>query len=282
MPQAPRQPRGFRMTEPRCRPRAARCAGTARRGPGAAARRRAGHAHRPGAPWPSAGCLACRPAPAACGRRSSWPRRGRTARRLPSCARTGWLSMTAADGCGARPQAAHGARTAKTPGPRWRKSSYFRNIGPDQAEIFAVTPPFGCRDRRRGRIGRRESGWWPDEEKGLTVRIRELADFADGVAKGWRWPRRTRAVALDVDVGAARVDLGELLDREVYPALFNHLDTAFPEFGWKKRGTAWTATAWPSGFPYTPPPGAHPGLSGTVGPAWRQPPCRRAAGRPRA
>jgi hypothetical protein len=30
---------------------------------------------------------------------------------------------------------------------------------------------------------RREGGWWPDKEKGLTVRLRELADFADGVAK---------------------------------------------------------------------------------------------------
>lgn len=28
-----------------------------------------------------------------------------------------------------------------------------------------------------------DGGWWPDKTKGLTVRVRELADFAEGVAK---------------------------------------------------------------------------------------------------
>lgn len=30
---------------------------------------------------------------------------------------------------------------------------------------------------------RRSSGWWPDREKGLTVRVRELPAFAEGLAK---------------------------------------------------------------------------------------------------
>lgn len=59
-------------------------------------------------------------------------------------------------------------------------------------------------------------------------------------------------MALNMDTGAGRVDLGEFLDREVYPALFNRLDTAFPEFGWKRRaGGGWTATTWPGDFPFT-------------------------------
>lgn len=37
-------------------------------------------------------------------------------------------------------------------------------------------------------------------------------------------------------------DLGDFLEREVYPALFSHLDRAFPEFGWKNKGRKWTAT----------------------------------------
>jgi DNA primase len=46
-------------------------------------------------------------------------------------------------------------------------------------------------------------------------------------------------------------DRGDFLDREVYPALFARLDSAFPEFEWKRRGaTAWEATVWPAGFPY--------------------------------
>lgn len=30
---------------------------------------------------------------------------------------------------------------------------------------------------------RREDTWWPEKGKGLTVRVHELADFADGVSK---------------------------------------------------------------------------------------------------
>jgi len=45
-------------------------------------------------------------------------------------------------------------------------------------------------------------------------------------------------------------NLGDFLDREVYPALFDRLDSAFPEFGWEKVGRRWRATTWPGGFPY--------------------------------
>ena len=45
-------------------------------------------------------------------------------------------------------------------------------------------------------------------------------------------------------------DLGDLLAHEVYPALFNRLDSAFPEFGWIRAGNHWTATSWPPNFPY--------------------------------
>jgi hypothetical protein len=38
------------------------------------------------------------------------------------------------------------------------------------------------------------------------------------------------------------VDLDEFLNKEVYPALYQHLDLAFPEFGWKQRGRHWVAT----------------------------------------
>jgi hypothetical protein len=38
-------------------------------------------------------------------------------------------------------------------------------------------------------------------------------------------------------------DLGDFLEREVYPALFDRLDSAFPEYGFKRRGKLWTATA---------------------------------------
>ncbi|MEI7831764.1 MAG: toprim domain-containing protein [bacterium] len=38
------------------------------------------------------------------------------------------------------------------------------------------------------------------------------------------------------------VDLGDFLDREVYPALYDHLDDAFPEFGFRQKGSAWMAT----------------------------------------
>jgi replicative DNA helicase len=46
------------------------------------------------------------------------------------------------------------------------------------------------------------------------------------------------------------VDLQDYLDREVYPALFARLDSAFPEFSWRRRGGNWTASTWPSAFPY--------------------------------
>jgi len=44
-------------------------------------------------------------------------------------------------------------------------------------------------------------------------------------------------------------DLGDLLNHEVYPALFACLDTAFPEFGWRRTGNHWVATTWPANFP---------------------------------
>ncbi len=37
-------------------------------------------------------------------------------------------------------------------------------------------------------------------------------------------------------------DLGDFLDREVYPALYDRLDAAFPEFGFRRKGSAWIAT----------------------------------------
>ena len=45
------------------------------------------------------------------------------------------------------------------------------------------------------------------------------------------------------------VDFGVFLDTQVYPALFDRLDHAFPEFGWTRRGSRWEATSWPAGFP---------------------------------
>src|SRR5438309_2169941 len=53
----------------------------------------------------------------------------------------------------------------------------------------------------------------------------------------------------DVAAKLTRPDLGSMLD-EVYKALFERLDAAFPELGFTKRGNAWTATAWPADFPY--------------------------------
>jgi len=44
--------------------------------------------------------------------------------------------------------------------------------------------------------------------------------------------------------------IDELLKHEVYPALFNRLNTAFPEFGWRRTGNSWTATVWPQEFPH--------------------------------
>jgi len=45
------------------------------------------------------------------------------------------------------------------------------------------------------------------------------------------------------------VDFGVFLETQVYPALFDRLDSAFPEFGWTRRGSHWEATTWPAGFP---------------------------------
>jgi DNA primase catalytic core len=39
-----------------------------------------------------------------------------------------------------------------------------------------------------------------------------------------------------------QVDLGDFLDGEVLPALWERLDEAFPEFGWIRKGNGWTAT----------------------------------------
>jgi cellulose biosynthesis protein BcsQ len=38
-------------------------------------------------------------------------------------------------------------------------------------------------------------------------------------------------------------DLGDFLDREVYPALFDRLDSAFPEYRFRRKGNRWEATA---------------------------------------
>jgi len=48
----------------------------------------------------------------------------------------------------------------------------------------------------------------------------------------------------------ASVDLVRFMDEEVYPVLYSRLDSAFPEFGWRKGTNRWTATSWPSGFPF--------------------------------
>jgi DNA primase len=47
-----------------------------------------------------------------------------------------------------------------------------------------------------------------------------------------------------------QTDLGSFLDEEVYPALFERLDAAFPEFHWVQKGGHWVATSWPPDFPY--------------------------------
>lgn len=44
-------------------------------------------------------------------------------------------------------------------------------------------------------------------------------------------------------------DLQAFLDEKLHPALYASLDSAFPEFGWRRREDKWTATTWPSGFP---------------------------------
>ena len=38
-------------------------------------------------------------------------------------------------------------------------------------------------------------------------------------------------------------DLDDFLDGKVYPALFDRLDRAFPEYGFKRKGNRWEATA---------------------------------------
>lgn len=45
-------------------------------------------------------------------------------------------------------------------------------------------------------------------------------------------------------------DLDSYLSQRVYPALFDRLDSVFPEFGWTLRGGHWTASKWPPSFPY--------------------------------
>jgi hypothetical protein len=37
-------------------------------------------------------------------------------------------------------------------------------------------------------------------------------------------------------------DLGDFLDREIYPALFDRPDSAFPEYGFKRMGNKWEAS----------------------------------------
>jgi DNA primase len=44
-------------------------------------------------------------------------------------------------------------------------------------------------------------------------------------------------------------DLDNYLSHRVYPALFERLNTAFPDFGFDRRGDHWVATRWPLNFP---------------------------------
>jgi DNA primase len=44
------------------------------------------------------------------------------------------------------------------------------------------------------------------------------------------------------DLRRRKLDLGDFLDHEVYPALFDRLDRAFPEYGFCRRGKHWVAT----------------------------------------
>lgn len=46
-----------------------------------------------------------------------------------------------------------------------------------------------------------------------------------------------------------RPDLGVFLESQVYPALFERLDEAFPDFHWQRRTTGWVARSWPETFP---------------------------------
>jgi DNA primase len=47
-----------------------------------------------------------------------------------------------------------------------------------------------------------------------------------------------------------QVDYDDLLNHEVYLALFQCLDSAFPEFRWKHAENHWVATSWPPSFPF--------------------------------
>jgi len=61
-------------------------------------------------------------------------------------------------------------------------------------------------------------------------------------------------VSLYAPVNKPRVhdnDIDPYLNEVVYPALWDRLDSAFPEFGWKRHGDNWIATSWPGGFPYS-------------------------------
>ena len=65
---------------------------------------------------------------------------------------------------------------------------------------------------------------------------------SDGAASGTRQP-----IPADTDGRFSvhrngALDVEEFLQRQVYPALFGHLDTAFPEFGFRQHGTHWIAT----------------------------------------
>ncbi len=46
-------------------------------------------------------------------------------------------------------------------------------------------------------------------------------------------------------------NLSAWMDHELYPALFERLETSFPTFNFVRRGRAWVATTWPADFPVT-------------------------------
>ena len=50
-------------------------------------------------------------------------------------------------------------------------------------------------------------------------------------------------------VAAGASDLSAFLDQVAIPAVYDRLDQAFPEFGWRQRGSGWVATRWPESFP---------------------------------
>jgi hypothetical protein len=47
----------------------------------------------------------------------------------------------------------------------------------------------------------------------------------------------------------ARTELSVFMDEQVYPRLYDGLDTIFPEFGFTPRDGKWEATHWPADFP---------------------------------